>query len=88
MTYDLTFNVSFTFTRFTLLNQLKVMNYSTAYALLVPPIAKLYLGQTLNPDSIKEGDDAYFECSIESNPDTTKLIWKHGVNYNNRDSFF
>lgn len=42
----------------------------------VAPIATLRLGLTLNPDVIKEGDDVYFDCSIRSNPDVVRLIWK------------
>ena len=30
------------------------------------PRVKLGLGSTLDPDSIKEGDDVYFECSINA----------------------
>lgn len=45
--------------------------------LLVPPTASLRLGPTLKPETIKEGDDVYFECAISANPDVNKLIWKH-----------
>jgi hypothetical protein len=45
----------------------------------VAPIATLRLGPTFKADSIKEGDDVYFECSIQANPDVTRLVWKHEV---------
>ncbi|EFX89926.1 hypothetical protein DAPPUDRAFT_20705, partial [Daphnia pulex] len=41
------------------------------------PMATLRLGPTFKADSIKEGDDVYFECSIQANPDVTRLVWKH-----------
>lgn len=45
----------------------------------VAPMATLRLGPTFKADSIKEGDDVYFECSIQANPDVTRLVWKHEV---------
>lgn len=42
-------------------------------------MATLRLGPTFKADSIKEGDDVYFECSIQANPDVTRLVWKHEV---------
>ena len=42
-------------------------------------MATLRLGSTLNAESIKEGDDVYFECSIQANPDVTRLVWKYEV---------
>ncbi|XP_012285422.1 nephrin [Orussus abietinus] len=41
------------------------------------PIVSLKLGSTLSPEDIKEGDDVYFECHIQSNPRWTKLVWIH-----------
>lgn len=39
------------------------------------PVVTLKMGETLNPDDIKEGDDAYFECSVRANPKVYKLAW-------------
>ncbi|XP_070493801.1 neural cell adhesion molecule 2 [Chironomus tepperi] len=41
------------------------------------PIVTLKMGSSLNPDDIKEGDDVYFECLIQSNPKFYKLSWFH-----------
>lgn len=40
------------------------------------------MGSKLNPDDIKEGDDAYFECIVQSNPKPYKLSWFHNVSNN------
>lgn len=37
------------------------------------------MGTSLNPDDIKEGDDVYFECLVQSNPKNHKLSWFHNV---------
>lgn len=47
--------------------------------LLDPPLVTLRLGSTLSPDDIKEGDDVYFECHVQSNPQWRKLLWLHNV---------
>ncbi|XP_029055786.1 neural cell adhesion molecule 2 isoform X1 [Osmia lignaria lignaria] len=39
------------------------------------PVVTLKMGETLNPDSIKEGDDVYFECLVRANPKVYKLAW-------------
>ncbi|KAL0270121.1 UNVERIFIED_CONTAM: hypothetical protein PYX00_007628 [Menopon gallinae] len=44
-----------------------------------PPQVTLRLGNTLNPDDIKEGDDVYFECEIRANPREHKIIWFHNA---------
>lgn len=54
---------------------------------VVAPIATLRLGSTLNAESLKEGDDVYFECSIQANPDVTRLVWKHEVRYTHTHYF-
>lgn len=47
------------------------------------PVVTLKMGSSLNPDDIKEGDDVYFECLIQSNPKFYKLSWFHNVrNFN------
>ncbi|XP_045615863.2 neural cell adhesion molecule 1-B [Procambarus clarkii] len=39
------------------------------------PRLRLRPGQNLNISSIKEGDDVYFECDIEANPNVFKVQW-------------
>nr|CAD7395524.1 unnamed protein product [Timema poppensis] len=46
---------------------------------LDPPLVSLQLGNTLNPDDIKEGDDVYFECNIRANPKEHKIVWLHNL---------
>ncbi|ALC47181.1 CG14372 [Drosophila busckii] len=41
------------------------------------PTTMLKMGSSLNPDDIKEGDDAYFECIVQSNPKPYKMSWFH-----------
>ncbi|XP_025417722.1 nephrin-like [Sipha flava] len=41
------------------------------------PLLKLALGINMNPADIEEGDDVYFECKIDANPLSYKVIWKH-----------
>ena len=39
------------------------------------PIVKLQFGTILKPDSIKEGDDIYFECIVEARPPALSIEW-------------
>ncbi|KAK7085758.1 hypothetical protein SK128_023705 [Halocaridina rubra] len=41
------------------------------------PKAKASFGSSLNKDNIKEGDDVYFECSIQANPKVSHVTWRH-----------
>ncbi|XP_064109770.1 LOW QUALITY PROTEIN: uncharacterized protein LOC135217712 [Macrobrachium nipponense] len=41
------------------------------------PITKLHPGRSLNLSNIEEGDDVYFECSIQANPWVYKIVWLH-----------
>ncbi|MPC90961.1 hypothetical protein E2C01_085969 [Portunus trituberculatus] len=43
------------------------------------PVVGLSLGRSMKADRIKEGDDAYFECSIEANPSFHRVDWRHNV---------
>ena len=43
------------------------------------PIVSLQMGGNLDPKTIKEADDVYFECHINSNPEVSKVIWSHNV---------
>ena len=42
-------------------------------------MTSLQFGANLNPNSIKEGDDIYFECIVQARPPVTKLQWYHNV---------
>ena len=43
------------------------------------PEVNLSLGQELDPDHIKEGNDVYFDCTIISNPKVHHVTWYHNV---------
>ena len=43
------------------------------------PSASLSLGPTLVAEKIKEGDDVYFECSIDAKPPIYKTSWWFNV---------
>lgn len=44
-----------------------------------PPIVTLRLGSTLSAEDIKDGEDVYFECHVQANPQWRKLYWLHDV---------
>ncbi|CAG0879413.1 unnamed protein product [Darwinula stevensoni] len=39
------------------------------------PELEIALGRNLNGSQIKEGDDVYFECNVDANPDVQRLHW-------------
>ncbi|XP_037776742.1 hemicentin-1-like [Penaeus monodon] len=41
------------------------------------PVVTLQMGSTLDPENIKEGDDVYFECHINANPEVQRVLWYH-----------
>ena len=43
------------------------------------PIVSLQFGTILKPDSIKEGDDIYFECIVKARPLATSIQWFQNV---------
>ncbi|MPC21819.1 hypothetical protein E2C01_014819 [Portunus trituberculatus] len=43
------------------------------------PVVTLQMGSNLDPEAIKEGDDVYFECHINANPDVQKVLWYHNL---------
>ena len=45
----------------------------------VPPTVGLHIGKALNLNDLEEGDDVYFECSIQANPPAYKVTWLHNV---------
>ena len=49
----------------------------------VSPRVNLNFGVPLNAASIKEGQDIFFRCSVEANPQVYKIEWRHDVsNFN------
>ncbi|XP_064108652.1 hemicentin-1-like isoform X1 [Macrobrachium nipponense] len=50
---------------------------STRLVILYAPVVELSLGRALDPTSIKEGDDVYFECNISANPHHHRIQWYH-----------
>ncbi|CAG9792226.1 unnamed protein product [Diatraea saccharalis] len=41
------------------------------------PVATIKLGSKMNPNDIEEGDDVYFECTVDANPPAYKVVWEH-----------
>ncbi|XP_051159478.1 hemicentin-2-like isoform X2 [Leptopilina boulardi] len=41
------------------------------------PETKIRLGTPLNPDTIREGTDVYFDCLIKAEPSVYKVEWRH-----------
>ncbi|XP_069952853.1 uncharacterized protein [Cherax quadricarinatus] len=41
------------------------------------PLVEVRLGRSLDPLRIKEGDDVYFECSVQAKPSSVQVAWKH-----------
>ncbi|KAA0184618.1 hypothetical protein HAZT_HAZT009250 [Hyalella azteca] len=42
-----------------------------------PPRVEAHLARSLDPDNIKEGDDAFFECRVNANPSPRAIVWLH-----------
>ncbi|XP_068202711.1 uncharacterized protein [Palaemon carinicauda] len=55
----------------------RVLEDSTRLVILYPPVVNLALGPALDPTSIKEGDDVYFECHVSANPQHYRIQWYH-----------
>ncbi|XP_066592844.1 neural cell adhesion molecule 2-like isoform X2 [Prorops nasuta] len=45
--------------------------------ILYTPETQIQLGTSLNPDSIREGTDVYFDCLIRAEPPVYKVEWRH-----------
>ncbi|XP_069191365.1 nephrin isoform X2 [Procambarus clarkii] len=41
------------------------------------PSVNLTLGRTLDPKNLKEGNDLFFDCSVDANPPPYKVRWLH-----------
>lgn len=57
------------------------------YSLPLPvpdvPIVSVGFGASLDPSHIRECDDVYFECKVNSNPPAYKVTWQHEVKAKN-----
>ena len=49
-----------------------------------PPEVSVELGSKLNAVDIREGDDVYFECSIDAFPSADRISWKKDVSFANK----
>ena len=47
----------------------------------VAPRISLSFGANIDHTNILEGNDVYFECHIEANPEAYKVEWKKNVSY-------
>jgi len=50
---------------------------STTLEVFFAPTVSLHIGKALNLNDLEEGDDVYFECSIQANPAAYKVTWLH-----------
>ena len=51
------------------------------FLILDSPKVHLKFGTSLDPSNIAEGNDVYFECEIDANPDVYKIVWLHNVSF-------
>lgn len=43
------------------------------------PETKVKLGSSLDPSTIREGTDVYFDCLVTAHPHVYKVEWRHNV---------
>ncbi len=43
------------------------------------PETVVRLGSSLDPDTIREGTDVYFDCIVAAHPIVYKVEWRHNV---------
>ncbi|XP_072153074.1 nephrin isoform X1 [Bemisia tabaci] len=41
------------------------------------PEPKLVIGASINPNTIREGSDVYFDCTVQADPPAHRVQWKH-----------
>ena len=51
------------------------------------PETIIRLGTSLNPNTIREGTDVYFDCLIRAEPAVYKVEWRHQVCYKAAEIF-
>ena len=57
------------------------LNFFPAFCLVDTPMAVVTFGRSLNPKSILEGADVYFECHVKSNPPFYNITWRNNVSF-------
>lgn len=45
------------------------------------PETVVRLGTSLDPNSIREGTDVYFDCLVYAHPPVYKVEWRHNVSF-------
>lgn len=60
---------------------LPILDYfiSLSRALADVPETRVRLGSSLDPNSIHEGMDLYFDCIVNAHPVAYKVEWRHNV---------
>ncbi|KAG7168342.1 Cell adhesion molecule 2-like 1 [Homarus americanus] len=53
------------------------LTHSLKLQVYYTPVVRLSLGNPLDGEIIKEGDDVYFECTIRANPAVHRVDWYH-----------
>ena len=53
-----------------------------------PPEVSVELGSKLNAVDIREGDDVYFECTIDAFPSAERISWKKDVSRTHYSLYF
>lgn len=43
------------------------------------PETTVRLGSSLDPETIREGTDVYFDCIVTAHPGVYKVEWRHNV---------
>ncbi|KAJ8873987.1 hypothetical protein PR048_024827 [Dryococelus australis] len=52
------------------------LSHLLAAGLHIPEV-QIHLGTSLDPESIREGTDVYFDCTIDAHPSISKVEWRH-----------
>ncbi|XP_042206309.1 hemicentin-2-like [Homarus americanus] len=50
---------------------------TTSLIVYYPPSVSISLGRSLQPESLKEGDDVYFTCTVSASPPASAITWFH-----------
>lgn len=70
------------------INIITIVTQRPSHSLSIPadvPETMVRLGSSLDPNSIHEGMDLYFDCIVNAHPLAYKVEWRHNVS-NYRDS--
>lgn len=46
------------------------------------------LGSSLDPETIREGTDVYFDCIVAAHPGVYKVEWRHNVCLNHNKKIY